>query len=142
MKGRRLSRQRTAVLVGLANGKNDREMARAMSIAPATVHSHVAHLFHDLNVHSREHAVAIGLKLGFIELRQIVLEGECPGPSPFPNYCRCDCMGCVKDQCVEHIRSVTWLGAAPSHWCKRRLHSHCIAKDCTCGCGHNNEESE
>lgn len=140
MRRRKLSRQRTAILIGLANGKNNREIAKAMGLTPGTIGSHMAYLFADLNVHSREHAVALGLKLGFIEMRHVVLEGECPGVSPHPNYCRCDCKGCTDGRCGDHSGNLTWLGDAPSHWCRRRLHSHCIDKTCTCGCGHDDPE--
>jgi DNA-binding CsgD family transcriptional regulator len=142
MRRKRLSRQRTAVLVGLANGKTDRQMAKAMGIRVSTVQSHVAYLFNDLQVHSREHAVALGIKLGFLTEREIVLDGECPGPAPHPNYCRCTCSNCQDGNCGQHAGNPTWLGDNPSHWCLRRLHSHCIDKACTCGCGHNEPEDE
>lgn len=96
-----LSRQRKAVLVGLANGLSPREMAKAMHLTEGTVKTHIHWTLVKLGVHSRMHAVAMGVKLGIITARHIVLDGECPGTETEPNYCKCPCTGC-KYNCGAH----------------------------------------
>ena len=51
----------------IAQGRVDREVARTLSISPATVKSHVENIFIKLNVQKRAHAVSRAQRLGLID---------------------------------------------------------------------------
>src|SRR5262249_25130847 len=52
----------------IAQGRVDREIARTLSISPATVKSHVGSIFTKLNVQKRAHAVSRAQRLGLIDI--------------------------------------------------------------------------
>ncbi len=52
------------VVQQLANGHSTREIATLLGISVSTVRSHVEHILHKLNAHSRLEAVAISRRLG------------------------------------------------------------------------------
>jgi len=153
-----LPRQRLAVLVGIANGKTNREIADAMSITLDTVKTHVVLLYKDLGItgestgQRRGHAVGVGLRYGLLRPHQIVFEGECPGTEVVPNYCRCSCPGCRSGRCEQHVpqqiaepdepvreapvRREDLLGERPSERCRNGVHTRCTERDCTCQCRH------
>jgi hypothetical protein len=128
------------VLVGLANGKSGPEIAEAMGVELNTIRSHVSHIFKDLEVESRSHAVAVAMRFGMIAPEQIVLAGECPGARVMPNFCRCSCELCAEGRCAEHYRRYKLLGERPSKLCSSGRHTHCTDQECTCTCGHITEE--
>ncbi len=99
--GRKLSRQRRAVLIGLANGLTSRQMAKALNITEQTVDTTIDHLYLQLEVHSRGHAVAVGFVRQILRAVDILAEGQCPGAETYPNYCKCRCEGC-KHNCAAH----------------------------------------
>jgi len=51
----------------IAQGRVDKEIARTLSISPATVKSHVGSIFTKLNVQKRAHAVSRAQRLGLID---------------------------------------------------------------------------
>lgn len=61
-----LTRRELEVLVHLADGKNNSELASVMCISTPTVRNHIQHLLHKLNVHSRLEAVVLARQLGLI----------------------------------------------------------------------------
>lgn len=61
-----LSRREIEALILLAAGRNNHEIAAAMSISIPTVRNHVQHLLHKLNVHSRLEAVVKARQLNLI----------------------------------------------------------------------------
>lgn len=97
-----LSRQRRAVLIGLANGLSHKQMAKALHLALPTVHTTVLHMYKKLGVNDRGHAVAVGFSKRLISGLDVLDDGECPGPGVYPNYCKCRCDGC-KTNCRNHI---------------------------------------
>jgi len=62
-----LSGRERDILHLIAQGRVDKEIARALSISPATVKSHVGNIFTKLNVQKRAHAVSRAQKLGLID---------------------------------------------------------------------------
>jgi DNA-binding NarL/FixJ family response regulator len=50
----------------IAQGRSDKEIARALSIAPETVKSHVKHIFSKLQVQKRAQAVSRAQSLGLV----------------------------------------------------------------------------
>lgn len=98
-----LSRQRRAVLIGLANGLGHKEIARALRIAQPTVNTTVLHMYEKLGVHDRAHAVAVAFTKQIISGLDILDDGECPGIGVYPNYCKCRCEGCKHSNCAAHI---------------------------------------
>lgn len=108
-----LSRRQREVLVGLANGLSNEQMARDMGISVHSVKTHLENLYKNLRVtgHGRAAAVGAGIRLGLISLWEVTLPGECPGHETVPNYCRCPCEGC-KHNCAAHQRpeEMMWHG--------------------------------
>jgi len=51
----------------IAQGRVDKEIARMLSISPATVKSHVGNIFTKLNVQKRVHAVSRAQRLGLMD---------------------------------------------------------------------------
>jgi|SRR5262245_28218219 len=51
----------------IARGRVDKEIARTLSISPATVKSHVGNIFTKLSVQKRAHAVSRAQRLGLID---------------------------------------------------------------------------
>jgi DNA-binding CsgD family transcriptional regulator len=62
----KLSGREREVLQLLASGNRTRDIARLLSISPATVRNHVGRILSKLGVHTRLEAVAHGLKTGLI----------------------------------------------------------------------------
>ena len=93
--------RRRAVVVGVANGKSNREIAKEMGIALSTVKTNLKLASETVGADDRAGLVAISLRLRLIRFRDIVMPGECPGSETFPNYCRCLCQGCL-DHCSAH----------------------------------------
>ena len=62
-----LSGRERDILCLIAQGCVDKEIARALSISPATVKSHVGNIFTKLNVQKRAHAVSRAQQLGLID---------------------------------------------------------------------------
>jgi DNA-binding NarL/FixJ family response regulator len=61
-----LSRREREVLVLIAQGLNDREIAEQLIVSPHTVHRHVANIRHKLGRGSRTAAVAEAARLGLL----------------------------------------------------------------------------
>ena len=66
--GRYLSPREREILVLLAGGKTQREIAASLVISPKTVATHIQHLLSKLGVHSRAQAVGVAYRLGLVEL--------------------------------------------------------------------------
>lgn len=65
-----LQRRQSQVLVGIACGLSNGEIAQRMEISPETVRTHVANLLSALGATNRAHAVALGYQHGLlVELR-------------------------------------------------------------------------
>lgn len=62
----RLTERESEVLVMLARGKANKEIARELGIGQQTVKTYVSHIFDKLGVHSRTQAVAHALRLGLV----------------------------------------------------------------------------
>lgn len=62
-----LSPREREVLQLVADGLENKQIARDLSISEATVKSYLKNVFSQLEVHSRAEAVAVGLRLGIIE---------------------------------------------------------------------------
>ncbi|KUL35453.1 response regulator [Streptomyces regalis] len=62
----RLTERESEVLVMLARGKANKEIARELRIGQQTVKTYVSHIFDKLGVHSRTQAVAHALRLGLV----------------------------------------------------------------------------
>ncbi|MER6014010.1 response regulator transcription factor [Streptomyces bluensis] len=62
----RLTERESEVLVMLARGKANKEIARDLHIGQQTVKTYVSHIFDKLGVHSRTQAVAHALRLGLV----------------------------------------------------------------------------
>jgi DNA-binding NarL/FixJ family response regulator len=60
--GRRLTGRELEVLGLLADGLDQRDIARQLSISPKTVGIHIEHILEKLNVHSRAQAVAAAFR--------------------------------------------------------------------------------
>jgi DNA-binding NarL/FixJ family response regulator len=63
----RLSPREHQVLQMIADGSENKQVARELGISEATVKTYVRGIFERLDVSSRAEAVAVGLRLGFIE---------------------------------------------------------------------------
>ena len=61
-----LTRKELAVLARLAEGRSNREIAEALYITPATVKSHLAHIYVKLGVAGRQEAMARAVALGLL----------------------------------------------------------------------------
>lgn len=97
----RLTPQRRAVVVGLANGRSNGEIGLDLKIKTETVKTYLQIIFKDFGMRDRAGVVSIALRLGLIRMEDVVLPGECPGAEQVPNYCRCLCEGC-KHHCGAH----------------------------------------
>ncbi len=102
-----LSRQRTNVLIGIANGLSNRELAKAMGLRIYTVHTHVQLAFEKLGVHDRGHAVAVGYHRRILTREHLVLRGQCTARSDLL-ICRCDCGPCSRSEHTLHIERPLW----------------------------------
>jgi DNA-binding NarL/FixJ family response regulator len=63
---RTLSAREREILVGLARGRTNRELADDLIVSEATVKTHVSNLLTKLGVRSRVHAVVIAYEAGFV----------------------------------------------------------------------------
>jgi DNA-binding NarL/FixJ family response regulator len=61
-----LSAREREILVGLARGRTNRELADDLIVSEATVKTHVSNLLTKLGVRSRVHAVVIAYEAGFV----------------------------------------------------------------------------
>lgn len=61
-----LTRKEREVLVRLAEGRSNREIADALFVTPATVKSHLAHIYAKLGVAGRQEAMARAVALGLL----------------------------------------------------------------------------
>jgi DNA-binding NarL/FixJ family response regulator len=61
-----LTKRELEVLALMAEGKTDKEIAGALSIAESTAKNHVSNILGKLNVPNRAGAVAVGYQLGLI----------------------------------------------------------------------------
>jgi DNA-binding NarL/FixJ family response regulator len=62
-----LSKREREVLQLLANGRTNDETAQEVGLSPATVRTYVENAMHKLKADSRTHAVAVAVRLGFID---------------------------------------------------------------------------
>ncbi len=70
-----LSPREIDVLRLIAAGNGNREIAAQLSITEETVKNHVTHILAKLGANDRTHAATIGIKRGYIELRNRKSEG-------------------------------------------------------------------
>jgi DNA-binding NarL/FixJ family response regulator len=61
-----LTRKELEVLTRLADGRSNKEIADALFVAPATVKTHLAHIYAKLGVTGRQEAVARAVELGLL----------------------------------------------------------------------------
>jgi DNA-binding NarL/FixJ family response regulator len=61
-----LTRKELEVLTRLAEGRSNKEIADAMFVAPATIKTHLAHIYSKLAVTGRQEAVARAVELGLL----------------------------------------------------------------------------
>jgi DNA-binding NarL/FixJ family response regulator len=61
-----LTRKELEVLTRLADGRSNKEIADALFVAPATVKTHLAHIYVKLGVAGRQEAVARAVELGLL----------------------------------------------------------------------------
>ncbi|MGH9283540.1 MAG: helix-turn-helix domain-containing protein, partial [Acidimicrobiales bacterium] len=61
-----LTRKELEVLARLAEGRSNREIAEALYVTPATVKSHLAHIYVKLGVAGRQEAMARAVALGLL----------------------------------------------------------------------------
>ncbi|HEV7888473.1 MAG TPA: response regulator transcription factor [Acidimicrobiales bacterium] len=61
-----LTRKELEVLTRLADGRSNKEIADALFVAPATVKTHLAHIYTKLGVAGRQEAVARAVELGLL----------------------------------------------------------------------------
>jgi DNA-binding CsgD family transcriptional regulator len=97
-----ISPRRRAVLLGVANGRSNKEIARDLFVSVETVKTNLSFLTKKFGAGDRAHIVALALRSGLIHPTEIVVPGECPGTVSKPNYCRCSCPGC-QDNCTYHF---------------------------------------
>ncbi len=102
-----LSRQRTNVLIGLANGLSHKELATAMHLRKNTVATHIRLAFDALGVRDRGHAVATGYVRKILRPEHLVLEGQCTARTDLL-ICRCDCGPCARGEHLNHIEKPLW----------------------------------
>ena len=62
-----LTEREQAVLVLMAKGLNNTEIAEKLFVSPSTIKSHVSHILAKLDVSSRTEAVAVAMRLNLIE---------------------------------------------------------------------------
>lgn len=62
----KLTAKQRDILVRVAEGKTNRELADALGISPNTVDGQLRRIFHKMGVKSREEAVAKGIREGLI----------------------------------------------------------------------------
>jgi DNA-binding CsgD family transcriptional regulator len=65
-----LTRREVAVLEQLAAGRSNREIAKALYIAPGTVKAHLNHIFRKLGATSRLQAVARAREAGLLDVHE------------------------------------------------------------------------
>ena len=63
-----LSRREIQILVGIAMGKSNQEIARELYLTAATVKSHVSHILAKLRVPNRVHAALLAYGVGLVRL--------------------------------------------------------------------------
>ncbi len=63
----RLSPREQQVLQLIANGSENKQIARELRLSEATIKTYIRGVFHRLDVSSRAEAVAVGLRIGLIE---------------------------------------------------------------------------
>ena len=61
-----LTRKELEVLTRLAEGRSNKEIADALYVAPATIKTHLAHIYTKLGVAGRQEAVARAVELGLL----------------------------------------------------------------------------
>lgn len=61
-----LTRKELEVLTRLAEGRSNKEIADALFVAPATIKTHLAHIYTKLGVAGRQEAVARAVELGLL----------------------------------------------------------------------------
>ena len=61
-----LTRKELEVLARLAEGRSNREIAGALYVTPATVKTHLAHIYTKLGVTGRQEALARAVALGLL----------------------------------------------------------------------------
>ena len=61
-----LTAKEREVLVALADGRTNQEIADALFVTPATVKTHLAHIYAKLQVKSRQQALARAVALGYL----------------------------------------------------------------------------
>ena len=61
-----LTKRETTVLYYVAAGRADKEIARALSISPETVHKHVSSILRKMRVSSRTEASVVAIKSGLL----------------------------------------------------------------------------
>lgn len=93
--------RRRAVVIGVANGKSNSEIARAMGVKVYTIKTQLKLACETVGADDRAGLVALSLRLRLIRFRDVVMPGECPGVETLPNYCRCACEGCA-NHCSAH----------------------------------------
>lgn len=63
-----LTKRETTVLYYVAAGRADKEIARALSISPETVHKHVSSILRKMRVSSRTEASVVAIKSGLLSV--------------------------------------------------------------------------
>ena len=76
-----LSRREREILGLIAAGADQQQIAQELTIAVATVRTHVRNLLRKLNARNRAHAIALALQHGMIELRPLGAEDGPEGAS-------------------------------------------------------------
>ena len=61
-----LTDREMSVLIELANGKSNAQIAEALVIAPNTVKTHLEHIFRKLGVHSKEEVMVVAITRGLL----------------------------------------------------------------------------
>ena len=61
-----LSARELDVLELVASGFSDKEIALRIGLSPATVNTHLRHVYAKLQAHNRAHAVAIAVRRGIL----------------------------------------------------------------------------
>jgi DNA-binding NarL/FixJ family response regulator len=70
-----LSRREMQILVGIAMGKSNQEIARELYLTAATVKSHVSHVLAKLHVPNRVHAALLAYRVGLVRLPLAMADG-------------------------------------------------------------------
>lgn len=74
----RLTPRQTQMLLLVANGMTDAEIAEHLWVTPETVGTVLRHAFRNLGVRNRAHAVAVAICLNEIDYRQIAVPAATP----------------------------------------------------------------